>query len=175
MRNGRTSCKTEGKPARGQLNRENENFLIPVHAENLVSRDGFSRVPSRVSPLVIPTQAESGANSRYSSRFPRRRPCIIPSTAIGPVPGLSGHAISYQWRSLPRESAGTGPVVLNQGYSSNGCCLFRCHQEQICMRLSFPTPTINIGMSWTCRVTEANIAKLGEVPFSSGIPKLERC
>ena len=27
----------------GQLNRENEHFPVPVHDENLVSRDGFSR------------------------------------------------------------------------------------------------------------------------------------
>ena len=30
-------------PAPSQLNRENENFPVPVVAENLVSRDGFGR------------------------------------------------------------------------------------------------------------------------------------
>ena len=40
-------------PARGQLNREyNIIPLSPCVPENLVSRDGFSRPPSRVSLLV---------------------------------------------------------------------------------------------------------------------------
>ena len=30
-------------PARGQLNRENDYFPIPVRPENVVSRDGFGR------------------------------------------------------------------------------------------------------------------------------------
>ena len=48
-------------PARGQLNRENEDFPVPVLApENLVSRDGFgSPVPRQ--PPHLHTQAESGA------------------------------------------------------------------------------------------------------------------
>ena len=39
-----------------------------------------------------------------SSRVPRRRPFIYikPPYAIGSVPRLSGHAIAYRWRSLPR-------------------------------------------------------------------------
>ena len=64
--------------------------------ENSVSRDGFS------SP--VPRQAESGAYLRNSSRVPRRRPFIYlkPPYAIGSGPSLSGHAIAYRWRSLPR-------------------------------------------------------------------------
>ena len=88
-------------PARGQLNRENEYF--PLAPENLVSRDGFgSPVPRQ--PAHLHTQAESGVYSRDSSRVPRRRPFIYlkPSYAIGLVPSLSGHAIAYRWRSLPR-------------------------------------------------------------------------
>ena len=61
-----------------------------------------SAVPSRVSPLILHTQAESGAYSRGSSRFPRWRPHNIPSTAIGSVPNLSGHAVAYRWCSPPR-------------------------------------------------------------------------
>ena len=77
--------------------------LSPYVPDNLVSRDG-SAVPSRVSLLVLHTQAESGAYSRDSSRVPRRRPFIYikPPYAIGSVPNLSGHAITYRWRSLPR-------------------------------------------------------------------------
>ena len=51
-------------PARGQLNRK--NVLFP---EDFVSQDAFGRAPSRVSLLILLTQAESGAYSRDSSRF----------------------------------------------------------------------------------------------------------
>ena len=71
--------------------------------ENLVPRDGFgSPVPRQ--PAHLHTQAESGAYSRDSSRVPRRPPIIYfkPPYAIGSVPSLSGHAIAYRWRSLPR-------------------------------------------------------------------------
>ena len=88
-------------PARGQLNRENNIPLSPCVPENLVSRDGFSRPVPR-QPAHLHTQAESGAYLRDSSRVPRRRPFMKPPYAIGPVPSLSGHAIAYRWRSLPR-------------------------------------------------------------------------
>ena len=79
---------------------------IPLSAfapENLVSRDGLgSPVPRQ--PAHLHTQAKSGAYLRDSSRVPRRRPFIYlkPPYAIGSVPSLSGHAISYRWHSLPR-------------------------------------------------------------------------
>ena len=89
-------------PARGQLNRENNIPLSPCVPENLVSRDGFSRPVPR-QPAHPHTQAESGAYLlRDSSRVPRRRPFMKPPYAIGLVPSLSGHAIAYRWRSLPR-------------------------------------------------------------------------
>ena len=55
-------------------------------------------------PAHLRTQAESGAYLRNSSRVPRQRPYIYfkPPYAIGSVPSLSGHAIAYRWRSLPR-------------------------------------------------------------------------
>ena len=69
--------------------------------ENLVSRDGFgSPVPCQSAHLH--TQAESRAhNLRDSSRVPRWRSYIYvkPSYAIGSVPTLSGHTITYRWRS----------------------------------------------------------------------------
>ena len=71
--------------------------------DNLVSRDGFgSPVPRQ--PAHLHTQAESGAYVRNSSRVPRRCPFIYlkPPHAIESVPSLSGHAIAYRWRSLPR-------------------------------------------------------------------------
>ena len=90
-------------PARGELNREND-FSLPAFApENLASRDGFGG-PVPLQPAHLYTQAESGAYLRDSSRVPRRRPFIYikPPYAIGSVPSLSGHAIAYRWRSLPR-------------------------------------------------------------------------
>ena len=71
--------------------------------ENLVSRDGFgSPVPRQTAHLH--TQAEYGAYLRDSSRVPRRHPFIYlkPPYAIGSVPSLSGHALAYRLRSLPR-------------------------------------------------------------------------
>ena len=75
--------------------------LSPYVPKNLVSRDGFSRPVPR-QPAHLHTQAESGAYLRDSSRVPRRRPFMKPPYAIGSVPSLSGHAIAYRWRSLPR-------------------------------------------------------------------------
>ena len=94
-------------PVRGQLNRKNEYFPV-VRVRSCLriwSRETGSAVPSCVSLLTyILGQAESGAYLRDSSRVPRRRPFIYlkPPYAIGPVPGLPGHAIAYRWRSLPR-------------------------------------------------------------------------
>ena len=69
--------------------------------ESLASRDGFSRPVPR-QPAHLHTLAESGAYLRDSSRVPRRHPFMKPPYAIGSVPSLSGHAIAYRWRSLPR-------------------------------------------------------------------------
>ena len=88
-------------PARGQLYRENNIPLSPCVPENFVSRDGFSRPVPR-QPAHFHTHAESGAYLRDSSRVPRRRPFMKPPYAIGSIPSLSGHAIAYRWRSLPR-------------------------------------------------------------------------
>ena len=71
--------------------------------ENLVSRDGFSRLVPR-QPAHLHTKSESGAYLRDSSRDPRRRPFIYmkPPYTMGSVPSLSGYAFAYQWHSLPR-------------------------------------------------------------------------
>ena len=106
--------------------------LCAFAPENLVSRDGVGRPvprqPAHIHVVVVVvvvvshiqrigyqpeknyftvanTQAESGAYLQGSSRVPRRRrPLFIlkPPYAIGRVPSLSGHAIAYRWRSLPR-------------------------------------------------------------------------
>ena len=72
-------------------------YLAASAPENLVSRDGFGSSAPR-QPAYLYTQAES------SSRVPRWRSFIYfkPPYAIGSVPSLSGHAIAYRWRLLPR-------------------------------------------------------------------------
>ena len=69
-----------------------------------VSRNGFGSPVPRQSAHHLYTRAEFGAYLRDSSRVPRRRPFIYLKLpyAIGSVPSLSGHAIAYRWRSLPR-------------------------------------------------------------------------
>ena len=92
-----------GNPTRGQLNRENEYFPVPVRAREfgLARRVRQSRPASACSSLYsgwiwclltgfLPVSA---AASIYLSK---------PPYAIGSVPSLSGHAIAYRWRSLPR-------------------------------------------------------------------------
>ena len=91
-------------PARGQLNRENEHFPVPVRAWEF----GFARRVRHSRPA-----------SACSSPYSRWIWCLLtgflpisaaasihylfkPPYAIGPVPSLSGHAIAYRWRSLPR-------------------------------------------------------------------------
>ena len=71
--------------------------------ENLFPRYGLgSPVPRQ--PAHLYTQAEFDPYLRDSSRVPRRRSFLYfkPSYAVGSVPSLSGHAVAYRWRSLPR-------------------------------------------------------------------------
>ena len=108
-------------PAHGQLNRK-MCFPLPL----FWSRETSSAVPSRVSLLILRTQAESGTYPRDFSRFPWRRTYIYTSTDIEPVPSLSDHAIiAFRWRSLPRvwRRRASSP----QGSFSSGCSLFRYH------------------------------------------------
>ena len=87
-------------PARGQLNRE-----IPCLHSRLIIwfRETGSVIPSCVSLLIsilrlnlvltygIPPDFRGGVHSLFK-----------PPNVIGSVPSLSGHAIAYRWRSLPR-------------------------------------------------------------------------
>ena len=63
---------------RDQLKRE--HFPCPRSRLKIWSRETGSAVPSRVSLLILHTQAESGVYSRDSSRCPRQHPFIF--TAI---------------------------------------------------------------------------------------------
>ena len=98
-------------PARGQLNREMNISLSPFAPENLVSRGGFGRAVPR-KPAYLHTQAESGAYSRDSSRFPRRRPYIYTARHHGVSPVFIGSRNLRTDGVHCRESVGTGPVVL---------------------------------------------------------------
>ena len=114
--------------------------------ENLVSRGGFgSPVPRQ--PAHLHTQAESSAYLRDSSRVPRRRPfiCFEPPHAIGSVPRLSGHAIAYRWRSLPRVRRHRASKPQD---SSERVLPWQVIMDQAILRLSFPIPTF--GMKWAC-------------------------
>ena len=92
-------------PASGQLNRENE--YVPVRVRSCLriwSRETSPAVPSRVSLLISILRLNLVLTG--VSRVPRRRPFVYlkPPYAIGSVSSLSGHAIAYQWRSLPTVS-----------------------------------------------------------------------
>ena len=128
-------------PARGQLNRD-FFFSCPRSRLRIWSRETGSAVPSRVSLLILHTQAESGAYSRDSSRFPRWRPFIY--TAIR-------HRISPEYIGSPdcvpmafiAESPPARPVVLKVVPA------LADHHGPINVRLSFPTSTIC--MKWACQ------------------------
>ena len=78
---------------------------------------------------------------------------LKPTYAIGSVPSLSGHAIAYLLRSLPRvRQRASSP----QGNSSNGCFLFKYHHGPMSVRFSFLTPTYwyEVGiLEWEVRVS----------------------
>ena len=83
-----------------KLNRE--KFPCPrLRLKNWFCETGLA-VPSRVSLLILYTNAESGAYSRDFFRYPRRRSYIFTTIHHRVITTLSGHAIAYRWRSLPR-------------------------------------------------------------------------
>ena len=104
--------------------------LCPSSRLRIWSRETGSAVPSRVSLLILHTQAEPCAYSRDSSRFPRRRSLVhlnrhTPSgqSRVYRVTQLRTDGIHYC-----QESAGTGPSTVT---SSNGETIGRtrytCH------------------------------------------------
>ena len=89
--------------ARGQLNRENDYFPVPIRTREF----GFARRLRQSRPawacsspysdwiwcLLTGLLASSAATSIY---------LFQPPYAIGSVSSLPGHAIAHRWRSLPR-------------------------------------------------------------------------
>ena len=107
-------------PARGQLNRENEYFPVRVCLRlRIWSRETSSAVPSRVPISILRLKLKRLLTGFL--RVPRRRSFIYftPPYAIGSVPSLSGHAISYRCRSLPRIHRHRASKP--QGSSERGC------------------------------------------------------
>ena len=69
--------------------------------ETLVSQDGFGssvRVSLLISTLWLNLVLTYGIPPEFRYGVHNFKP----PNAIGPVPSLSGHAIAYRWRSLPR-------------------------------------------------------------------------
>ena len=107
-------------------------FPCPRSSLNILSRKRGLVVPSCVSLLILHTQDEFGAYSRYFFHFPqRRRPFFILSTAIGSVPSLSGDAIAYRWHRA------------NNAQGSSGCCLLRYHHRSFLCASLFPHPLVS--------------------------------
>ena len=141
-----------------------------------------------------PFQAESGAYLRDSSRVPRRRLFMKPPYVIGSVPSLSGHAIAYRCRSLPRvrRHGASKP----QG-SSERVLLWQVTMDQlICVSLShthywyevgmLKVPAVSTGVTVTCacaasrlhfstyRLITANSSS-GSSPFSPSTNSIVFC
>ena len=122
-------------PVYGQLNRG--KFPCPRSRLRIWFRESDLAVPSLVSLLILYTNAESGAYSRYSSKFRGGVHIVLPAPhTIGSVPILSGHAIAYRLRSLPRVRwhRASSP----QGSSTNGCCLCITMDEMLLCSSLFP-------------------------------------
>ena len=124
-------------PVYGQLNRG--KFPCPRSRLRIWFRETGLAVPSLVSLLILYTNAESGA--WYLPEFRGGVHIFLPAPhTIGSVPSLSGHAIAYRWRSLPRVRwhRASSP----QGSSSNGCCpCITMDQMLLCSSL-FPHPLL---------------------------------
>ena len=79
-------------------------FPCPRSRRIIWCRGTGSAVPSRVSPLILHTQrlmvlTDDGIPHAFRGGV---HLLFIPPTAFGSVLSLSGHAIPYRWRSLPR-------------------------------------------------------------------------
>ena len=113
-------------------------FQSTFAPESLVSRDRFGRPVPR-QPVHSHTQANLVLTQGIPPAFRDGVHFFILSAATGSVPSLSGKAVAYRWRSLPRVCR--RKASSRRGSSSNGFCLFRYRHGPISVRLSFLTPT----------------------------------
>ena len=142
-------------PARSQLNGENEYF--PRARLKIWSREAGSAVPSRVSLLIAILKLTLVLTVFLSSSAAASSYLFKPLYAIGSVPSLSGHAISHQWRALPRVRRHTGSKP--QG-SSERVLPWQVTMDQLICASLFPHPldvqneweenTHTNGMKWAC-------------------------
>ena len=79
-----------------------------------------SAVPSRVSLLISILRLNLVLTYGISPEFRGGVHLLIPPSAIGPVPSLSGQAIGYRWRSLPRVPRLRVPVAVFKVVSVTG-------------------------------------------------------
>ena len=125
---GHTSSKSKDQPgkaanpARGQLNRENEYAPVPFRAWEfgLARRVRQSR-PASACSSPYPGWIWCSLKGFLPSSAAASSYLFKPRYAIGSVPCLSGHAIAYRWRSLPRVRRHKASTP--KGSSGNGCCL----------------------------------------------------
>ena len=115
----------------GQLKQGKCFFPCPRSRLRIWSREAGSAVSSvpRQPAHLSHTQAEYGAYLQDSSRVSAAASIYLllfkPPYAIGSLPGLSGHAIAYRWRSLPRVHRHRAGKPVNLMVVPNGCCLGR--------------------------------------------------
>ena len=99
-------------PARGQLNREKENFPVRGRARE----SGLTRRVRPSHPAPAYSFSTLRLNLVHTHEIPLdfrgRVRLFIPPYAIGSVPSLSGHANAYRWRSLSRVRWHRARVVL---------------------------------------------------------------
>ena len=125
------------------LSAEQGSLCFPCSRSHLRtwSPETGSADPSRVSPLIVDTQAQPIIWCLLTGFL--RRPyvsCLHRQLPSGhPVPSFSGHALAYRWRSLPKiRRHGTSSP---QGSPGNWCYLFRCHRGPIRRASFFFAPT----------------------------------
>ena len=116
--------------------------LSPFAPENLVSRDGLA-FPSRVSLLILHTQAETGAYSRHSSRFLWWHPFIYTAKRYRASPDFTGSRNCVKMAFTAESPSPQGQWPSRQLKLP---VLPLHHNGPFDVRLSFPTP--NIGMKW---------------------------
>ena len=125
-------------PVHGQLNREKNP--CPRSRPRIWFRETGLAVPSLASLLILYTNAESGAYSRYSSQVPRR-PYIFASTTHHRVsPEFTGHAVACRLRSLPRVRWHRARSP--QGSSSKVCYFCITMDQMLLCSSLFPRPLL---------------------------------
>ena len=128
--------------ARGQLNRENEHFPVPVKSENLVSRDGFGRLVPR-TPAHSPRSDQIWCLLKgYPSIFAAASTDLYRHNTSSAQPRVYRVTQLRAEGVLCRVSAGTGRVVLNV-IPVTGTAFARHHRPNNA-RFSFTTSTIGM-------------------------------